>query len=501
MNINKFVRTITVFCIFSTIMSGSLCFAKTRKPAVAGTFYSKNKKILDKEVSNHINKASVKKHKEKPLGLIVPHAGYPYSGPVAGYAYKLIKSYASDFDTIVILGVNHHLKGFSKNSLFKGTSYSSPLGEIQIDQRLSSRMFKYFGITFNEKAHQREHSIETQIPFIQKTGNFKILPIIIGDYSAKNCSLMADILIKELVEKKEKVLFLASSDFSHFHPYSEANKMDAHALDIIKNLDLKKFAEASYKTQDIELCGYGPSMILMIMAKKLGYNDVEVLKYLNSGDTKGSKSNVVGYASIAFYPGKKTIQEDKPMDKKNKNSLTKEEKIFLLKTARKTLISHIKTNKHDSVKTDNPKFLEKRGAFVTLHQNSELRGCIGYIKPFKPLIDTIVENTINASTNDLRFPPVTAADLDQIDIEISALTVPKEISSIDEIVLGRDGIILKKGPYNSVFLPQVAPEQGWDLETTLTYLAQKAGLGSDAWKKDCTFYTFEAEVFSEKEDL
>lgn len=489
----KIIKISTIFFVIAAFHPISLGLAKTREPAVSGSFYPQNKQRLQKTTESFIAQANIKNTK-KPFALISPHAGYMYSGPVAGYTYKLLKKYKDDFDTIIILGVNHHHRGFSKNSIYKGENYRTPLGEIKINQKITANLLKYYGIIFEESVHTKEHSIETQIPFIQTIGNFTIVPLVIGNYSAKNCSFIADVLINEIVKKDKKVLFLASSDFSHYKDYETAKQMDKKALDMITNLKLKEFATATYKTNEIELCGFGPVMILSIMAKKLGITDIETLKYLNSGDTKGSKDHVVGYAAVAFYANKKT-KGDKTMDN---TPLSKEEKKFLLETARTTITSHIKEGNIPKIESDNPIFNEKRGAFVTLHENGNLRGCIGYIEPFKPLLKTIIENSINASTNDLRFPRVTENELPNIDIEISVLTVPKE-TSLENIVLGRDGIILEKNGRSAVFLPQVAPEQGWDLETTLSYLAQKAGLSHDAWKDGCTFLTFEAEVFSENE--
>ncbi|MBF0273723.1 MAG: AmmeMemoRadiSam system protein A [Nitrospinae bacterium] len=148
-----------------------------------------------------------------------------------------------------------------------------------------------------------------------------------------------------------------------------------------------------------------------------------------------------------------------------------------------------------------PLFKENRGVFVTLHINNNLRGCIGYIEPYKPLLEAVIDNAISAAFRDTRFAPLTAEEFRQVDIEISVLTVPEIISSYDKFIVGRHGIILKKGRNQAVFLPQVAPEQGWNQETTLMYLSQKAGLAPDAWREGCEFKVFEAEHFSEKDLL
>jgi len=183
--------------------------------------------------------------------------------------------------------------------------------------------------------------------------------------------------------------------------------------------------------------------------------------------------------------------------------LTKEERKFLLSLARKTIETIMDGKDIHDVEPDesdlSPALKEKRGVFVTLHEDHELRGCIGYILPLLPLWQAVMENARNAAFRDPRFTPLSPEELGKIDIEISVLTPPREINNISEFRVGTDGIILKKGPYQAVFLPQVAPEQGWDRETTLRYLSMKAGLDPEAWRKDARFETFQAEVFSESD--
>jgi AmmeMemoRadiSam system protein A len=182
--------------------------------------------------------------------------------------------------------------------------------------------------------------------------------------------------------------------------------------------------------------------------------------------------------------------------------LTDREKEFLLKLARDTIKKQLEGKDTREIKADEESLTrslnEKRGVFVTLHKaHHELRGCIGYILPMLPLWQAVVENARNAAFRDPRFSPLKKTELDDIEIEISVLSVPQEIKDISEFKVGVDGIILKKGFHQAVFLPQVAPEQGWDAETTLQYLSMKAGLSPDAWHDGATFETFQADVFSE----
>jgi len=189
------------------------------------------------------------------------------------------------------------------------------------------------------------------------------------------------------------------------------------------------------------------------------------------------------------------------IDNTNENSdnYTAEEKAYLLKLVRITIEDYLTRRKHEYPETDNPKFLEKRGVFVTLHKHGDLRGCIGYPLPIKPLIEAVVDNAISSSTEDPRFRQVTIGELDDIDIEISILTVPRKVKGYEEVVVGRDGIIITKGYMRGLLLPQVPVEQEWDLEEYISHGCMKAGLPMDEWKRGVLIETFQGVVFGEKE--
>ena len=183
-----------------------------------------------------------------------------------------------------------------------------------------------------------------------------------------------------------------------------------------------------------------------------------------------------------------------------KDSYTTEEKTILLELARKEISAELTGDNSPSLDGLDEKLMQIRSCFVTLHSaNGALRGCIGNIEPFQPLAENIVHNAKNAAFGDPRFPSLSSIDeLASLVIEISILTVPAAIPSYKDFIVGQHGIILQKSGRSSVFLPQVAPEQGWDAETTLTHLAMKAGLSPDAWKdEDCQFKVFEAVYFKE----
>jgi len=183
----------------------------------------------------------------------------------------------------------------------------------------------------------------------------------------------------------------------------------------------------------------------------------------------------------------------------NYGYLNDEEKKFLLQLARQSINHYLKTREMLETKVDNPKLKEKQGAFVTLKVDGELRGCIGYPLPYKPLYQTIIEMAVAAATEDYRFPPLTEDELDGLTIEISVLTLPRKINKPEEVVVGKHGIIITKGLNKGLLLPQVPEEYGWDLETYLNHGCLKAGLPPDEWKKGVTLEVFEAQVFSEED--
>ncbi|KAB2832038.1 MAG: AmmeMemoRadiSam system protein A [Candidatus Brocadia sp.] len=230
----------------------------------------------------------------------------------------------------------------------------------------------------------------------------------------------------------------------------------------------------------------------------------EILKYDTSGHQTNNFSYSVSYASIIFTkPGETKsgffLPKKEPTDL---FLLTSEEKARLLTLARNTLEIYTKTGNPPKLDQINNqltlKLKEKYGVFVTLKKHGELRGCIGHILPKEPLFQGVIENTINSSSRDWRFNPVDTKEVSDITIEISVLGIPKRIPGSDNFMVGKEGILIRKGPYSAVFLPQVAVEQGWDRAETLCHLCQKAGLSRDAWKEDdMEFYVFTADVFHE----
>lgn len=270
------------------------------------------------------------------------------------------------------------------------------------------------------------------------------------------------------------------------------------AFEHIAGLDGKGFLEYKQRT-GTTICGYVPIAILLSMFGEAV--KAELIKYETSGELTGDFTNSVSYLSVAFSGTWADHPQIEPPP--NNCELTEEDKKELLALARQSILYALKNwlvpRESDLDVTISDAMKNPRAAFVTLKKNSQLRGCIGDIFPRQPLYKSVITNAINAGVNDRRFLPVTMDECNDITIEISALTAPKPIALLAEIGIGIDGVVLSKGGRSAVFLPQVAPEQGWDMNEMLTQLSLKAGLPGDAWREGASFLVFQADVFSEEE--
>ena len=462
--------------------------ADIQKPVVAGSFYPAESVLLAGQVTNYLNDAKPEAINGDIIALISPHAGYIYSGPVAAYGYKAISG--RKYDTVVIIGISHHVL-FDGVAYLEKDLYHTPLGDVPIDLEFTRKLARTEKDTLckNPQAYEEEHSAEVEIPFLQMSlKDFKIVVLLMGRPDYATCSKLARGLVKIIKESGRKVLIVASTDLSHYYQYDDAVAKDRVTLSELLNFDARRFAEA-ISAGECELCGSAPVITALIAGKDLGADKIQILKYANSGDTAGDKSRVVGYASVVIYKYK---EEERML-----NSGQKKE---LLDIARKTVESYVRDAKIPEFKETDPGLLGQEGAFVTLHKKGELRGCIGNIIGTQPLWMTVRDMAVESSTRDPRFEPVAPDELKDIKIEISVLSQPKRVQDINEIKMGTHGVIVKRGFNNGVFLPQVATETGWSRDEFLSNLcAHKAGLPADAWKdKKTELYTFTAQVFGEE---
>ncbi len=495
---------LTLFFVTAFYVAGNL-YAKSVLTSPMGQmgWHAAESNALAQQVKGFFQQANVKPS-DDIIALINPHAGYTYSGQTAAFGVKAAKA---KYKRIIVIGPSHKVPMLDVLSVPGAvTHYQTPLGEIPLDDEFIKKLLQSPLFKDIPQAYRSEHSVLIQLPLLQyHFGDFKLVPIVAGQCSQATMQQAASIL-KSLVDKD--TLIVVSSDFTHYGPNYDyvpfdqnilegLRKLDMGAYNYISMLDSAGFSQYCDKT-GATICGRVPIAILLSILPS--GTKPELLKYAASGDLTGDFTNSVSYLSVAFHG---SWQKQNPVEPaKTDIALTQEDHKKLLMLARRTIEFYLRKGSvptpEELVVPVSEAMKVRRAAFVTLNKNSDLRGCIGEILPSQSLYKSVIVNAINAAVNDRRFAPVTKDELSSIKIEISALTVPQPIVSYNLIRLGTDGIILKKGGYSALFLPQVAPEQKWTLEETLTHLSLKAGLPPYGWKKGATFEVFQAEVFGEE---
>jgi len=464
--------------------------ASIREPAVAGAFYPADQKELKREVDSFLGRAKKQPVDGRVVGIIVPHAGYPYSGLVAAQAFKQLED--EDLSTVVLIGPSHR-SYFDGVAVYSNGEWKTPLGTVEVDEDLAAELIAQDEfIVSNPVVHQAEHSLEVQLPFLQRLkSGVRIVPLMMGVQTEEMCRAVGNSLAKVLAHRSD-VLILASTDLYHGYSYSECLSTDSLTLSHIEKLDSDGLL-ASLSANRAQACGGGPVAALLHGAKQLGAKEAKLLQYTNSADVTGSKTGyVVGYSAwLILAPHTAT-------DGGEKSDLSDEEKMQLLTIARESIECRVRGKPIPKFEPGTEKLRENRGAFVTLSKDGRLRGCIGYILPMKPLYMTVSEVAVEAALGDPRFPRVTEEELSQVTVEISALTPLERIDDPSRIEVGKHGIYIKKGMNSGLLLPQVATEYGWMREAFLEHTCSKAGLPKDAWKKDAEIYIFSAEIFHEE---
>jgi AmmeMemoRadiSam system protein B/AmmeMemoRadiSam system protein A len=472
---------------------------KPRDAAVAGLFYPKEPAALTQMVDFYLANA----HPEAGGDLkavICPHAGYQFSGFTAAHAYKLLAG--RDLKTVVLLAPSHY-------ALFNGAFvtdkdlYRTPLGDVKVSPKAAQLAAVP---PFTSKPAGRvqrpdwwtqspakappagqdtpetwEHSGEVQVPFLQRAlPKAELVPVVLGQVDP---AAVAKALADQL---DDQTVIVASSDLSHYHPYDEARTLDAGCIQDILALKTDLSPESA--------CGAGPILTVVNLARLKGWKP-KLLDYRNSGDTSGNKTGgVVGYAAIAFFA---TGEE----------RFSAAERKQLTSLARQALTNVVTTGKQPAVEAGQfpAAFRETSGCFVTLTKHGQLRGCIGHIVPQEPLYQAIMHNAKSAALDDHRFPPVATNELNEIEIEVSVLTVPQPLpfKSPDDLLAKlrphKDGVVLQVQGSGATYLPQVWAQIPDKVEF-LSSLAQKAGRSPDAWRQPGTqVFTYQVEAFHEKE--
>ena len=473
------------------------------RSSLAGTWYSADAEILAEQIEGFFQKAQVKTINDV-IALILPHAGYRYSGQTAVYG---LKTTDKKYKRIVVIGPSHRILMEEILSVPRVTHYETPLGQIPLDVELINKLLKYSIFQNVPQAHKYEHSVQIELPLLQYSQkDFKLVPIVAGSCSLRTIAEAGNIL-RSLVD--EGTLVVASSDFVHYGrshlyvPFTEnipeqIKELDMRAYEYIAGLDAKGFLEYKYKT-GVTICGHIPIAVLLSTLDEPVR--AELINYTTSAEVTEDFTNSVSYLSVAFSGSWQKNPEIKPQANNPELELTEQDKEQLLTLARKTIIYALRTQRVPQASELGVSISDAmecpRAAFVTLKKHSQLRGCIGDIFPQRPLYKSVIRNAINACFNDRRFLPVTEEECNDITIEISALTAPEPVASPNDIRIGIDGVVLSKNGRSAVFLPQVAPEQGWDVNQMLTQLSLKARLPADAWKESASFLVFQADVFGE----
>ncbi len=466
------------------------------QPVAAGGFYTDNPAALKKQVDEFIAGAQVPADLGDVFGIIAPHAGYVYSGPVAGYSYRAVQG--KTYDVVVVMGLSHRVP--TQVSVLDAAAYRTPLGDVQLDVALSKKLAAAAPfIDTNDEMFRYEHSLEVQLPFIQRAlPNTKVVMVGIGTISRRPLKELAAALDKTFAGKR--ALFVASTDLSHFRTYDAARTIDQETLDFIARGDLDGlFASHEYRER---ACGLGPVTTLLELYKLRGGKEIKLLKYLNSGDTAGDRSRVVGYGSLVLKApaGQAAEATASAPTTGDEDPLSPEDKQMLLRIARETVTTFVKTGKKPSFTISSEALKAPSAAFVTLRKGPrhDLRGCIGQIIATMPLWECVREMAIAAASQDPRFSAVRENELGDISIEISVLTVPVRVRSVDEIQVGVHGLIMSRGFNRGLLLPQVPTEWGWDRDTFLDQTCIKAGMRAGCWKDpQTTIERFTAIVFAE----
>jgi AmmeMemoRadiSam system protein B/AmmeMemoRadiSam system protein A len=503
-----------------------------RPPAVAGKFYPADSTRLEASVQAFLEEA-VPPCGERPLAIVAPHAGYVFSGQTCADAYRQASDF--DYEVVVILGTNHTQPGFADVSVYDGRGYRTPLGLAEIDRQTTAALLKTDPrFAFRPAVHKREHSVEVQVPFVQTVfPGVKIVAAVIGSPDQEVCSRFGRALASVL--QGRRALIIASSDLSHYPVYEDAVAADCAVLEAIAGLDPDQL-QATIGRQMRQgraglstcACGEAPILTALFAARNLGATRGIVVCYTNSGDAAlGERSRVVGYGAVVLSAGSAgkdvqvlqratgaasqvgTVLASASLAQTHEQAKSRSDQTgapggigsvdrrALLGFARETIRRYLLTETTPLARGFSSDLYRKQGAFVTLKKNGELRGCIGHMTEDMPLCQVVGAMALQAAFNDRRFDSLRYDELREIEIEVSVLSPFRQVSGPEAIVLGRDGVMLRKGGRSAVFLPQVPVEQGWDLYQMLDRLCLKAGLARGDWRQGVELHTFEAEVFHE----
>ena len=435
-----------------------------RQPVVAGQFYPASASQLRTMIEKMVDE---KAEREDVIGLVSPHAGYVYSGPVAGAVISRVKFK----DTFIILGPNHTGRGEPLSIMTEG-KWQTPLGDVEIDTELAQHLLSITRhLQKDEAAQQFEHSIEVQLPFLQYfKPDIKIVPITLSFASLDAYKEIGEEIARAIIDTGREAVLMASSDMTHYEPHDTAAKKDRRAINAILHLDEDELFR-QVEEHHITMCGVAPVASLIVAAREMGATSAELVRYQTSGDTSGDYSAVVGYAgiiikAIAMHP--------------------------LAQLAKNTIETYVNTGEVISPPQKlTPEMKQKAGVFVSLHRFGELRGCIGTFEPArKNVAGEIISNAVSSATRDPRFPPVAPEELEDLEYSVDVLTAPKPVKYEKELDPKKYGVIVECGYRRGLLLPDL---EGVDtVDEQIDICRQKAGILPD---EPINLYSFEVRRY------
>ncbi len=466
-----------------------------RPPAVAGMFYPSNPKELEASVQYYLSEAAAKfgpAAESAPKAIIAPHAGYVYSGLTAAAVYNRLAPARDIIKRVVILGPCHRV-AVNGLALPSTEVFATPLGEVPLDLDAVASIIALPQVEIFNDTHVEDHSLEVHLPFLQKVlGDFSIVPMIVGQANPQE---VAEVL--ETLWGGPETLILISSDLSHYLAYDRAKALDDQTRQAIERLDA-----AALNSE--QACGRHSIKGLLQLAQKKGLS-AKTADVRNSGDTAGTKDRVVGYGSWYFEEGGSEAATAKDDFGAETRDMLATHGQTLLHVAAAAILTHL--NKTGPMKLTLKEFAEPlrdhAACFVSLNKDNQLRGCIGSIQAWRPLITDVAENACKAAFQDRRFKKLTKAELEKSDISlsISVLSPQPQMSFNDEadflsqLQPGIDGIVLQEGKQRGVFLP-VVWEQLPEPEKFLSHLKRKAGLKEDYWSETIQAWRYVTEGIS-----
>jgi AmmeMemoRadiSam system protein B/AmmeMemoRadiSam system protein A len=458
----------------------------TRPAAVAGLFYPADASALSAQIARLIAAVVPSAVTRPPKLLIVPHAGYVYSGSVAAHAYASLTRWRERIARVVMLGPAHRVavSGLAAPTV---ASFETPFGLVDVDHEALAQLADLPQVIASDAAHATEHALEVQLPFLQTVlDRFTLVPLAVGRARVDEAAA-----VLERLWGGDETLIVISSDLSHYLPYSRAREMDRATVDRILRLDPALESD--------QACGAIPIAAALVAARKHGLAP-RLLDLRNSGDTAGDRTRVVGYCAVAF--------EARATDASSERTLNDEHDADLgdaLTTRARNAIAR----EFDLAPRPEPAHaaLRQPGAtFVTLLVRGQLRGCIGALEASRALAEDVRIQALNAAFRDSRFPPLRLDEFDDLEIEVSLvepmqpLPVRDEVHAHESLRPGLDGVVLRWRGRSATFLPQV-----WDKlpepSEFLAALKRKAGLSADFWASDLQLWRYQVRKFRELEPL